>query len=189
MIADGSSEPLGEAAAANRVRIVIILSAAGLVRRTYPVTNVSTDSIWIVSRIDTVWRRVATAALKMRVQNLELYEKQNAQIEEQVVYPDDGGHADGDGAGLDEKADPVPRIHGRVEGVSRSDRKLPVLHGNDEQQSDHEKEAQDAKPVEDHAAEQQVFVQDFIFAANWLNRQLKLRYQSTVITSRSYVES
>lgn len=170
MVADGSSEPLGEAAATNRVRIVIILSAAGFVRRRYPVTNLSSDDTWIVLLIDTAWRRVVSAitaaALKMRVQNFELHEKQNAQIGEQAVYPDDGSDANGDGAGLDEEADFVPRIHGRVEGISRSDRKLPVLHGNDEQQGDHEKEAQDAKPIEGYAAEQQVFVQDFIFAAN-----------------------
>lgn len=162
MIADGASEALGEAAA-NRVRIVIILSAD---RRRYPV-SVSTDGTdGIISLADTVWRLVAAAALKMRVQDLELHDKQNAQIGEQAVYPDDGGHADRDAAGLDEEADPVPRIHGRVEGVPRPDRKLPVLHGHDEQQADHDGEAQDAKPVEGHAADQQIFVQDLVLDAN-----------------------
>lgn len=168
MIADGSFEPLGEATT-NRVRIVIILSAAGLGRGGYPATSISTGGTWIISLIDTVWRCVAAAALKMRVQDLELHEKQIAQICDQAVYPDDGGHADRDGAGLDEEADPVPRVHGRVEGVPRPDRQLPVLHGHDEQQADHEEEAQGAKPVEGHAAELQVFLQDFVFATNWLN--------------------
>lgn len=158
MIADGSSEAVGEAAT-NRVRIVIILSAD---RRRYLV-SVSTDGTdGIISLADPV----AAAALKMRVQDLELHEKQSAQIDEQVVYRDDGGQADADAAGLDEEADLVPRIHGRVEGVPRPDRKLPVLHRHGEQHADHEAEGQDAKPVEGHAADQQIFVQDFVLDAN-----------------------
>lgn len=162
MVADGPSEPLGEVAA-NRIRIAIILFAG---RRRYLKISVPTGGTGIISLAGTAWRPVAAAALKMRVQDLELHEKQNAYIGEQAVYPDDGGHADGDAAGLDEEADLMPRIHGRVEGIPRPDGKLPVLHGHDEQQADHDGEAEDAKPAEGHAAEQQILVQDFVLDAN-----------------------
>jgi len=101
---------------------------------------------------------VVAAVLKVRVQNLELHEKQIAQTGEHTVYSHDGGQAKGDGAGLDEEADSVPWIHGRVEGVARPDREFSVLHRHDEQQGDHEEKGQSAKSVEGHAAELQVFV-------------------------------
>lgn len=84
----------------------------------------------------------------------------------QTVHPDDGRQADGDCAGLDEEADCVPRVLGRVEGIPCPHRKFAVLHGHEKEQGDDEEKGQRAEPVKGYAAEQQVLVQNFALAAN-----------------------
>lgn len=105
----------------------------------------------------------------MLVQDPELHEKQIAKVGMQTVHPDDGRHAEGDCAGLDEEADCVPRILGRVEGIQCPDRKFAVLHGHEEEQGDHEENGQRAEPVEGYAGEQQVLAQNLALAANLSN--------------------
>lgn len=95
-----------------------------------------------------------------------MHEKQIAKVGMQTVHPDDGCHADRDCAGLDEEADCVPRVLGRVEGIQCPDRKFAVLHGHEEEQGDHEENGQRAEPVKGYARKQQVLAQNLALVAN-----------------------
>jgi len=140
MITHGPSEPLGESGA--MMSLVIILVTADLEGC------------------------LASAALEVFAQDLELHEEEDADVHLHVVRTYDGRYADRDGARLHEEADPVPRVHAGIEGVARPNRERLVLHGDEEQQGDHEEEAQCAESVQARAAEQQILVQDVVLAAS-----------------------
>lgn len=146
MIAHRSPEPPGESAAMKSlVRHVIILIAADL---------------------GGYLAAASSAALEVLAQDLKLHEEQDADAHLQGVHRYDGRHADGDGACLYEEADSVPRVRAGVEGIPSPDRECSVLHGREEQQGDHEGESQSAERARAHSAEEQVLVQDLVFAAS-----------------------
>lgn len=87
----------------------------------------------------------------MLAQDPELHEKQIAKIGMQTIHPNDGRHADGNSAGLDEETDHVPRVLGRVEWIQCPDRKSAILHRYEKQQGDYKKKAQRAESVKGYA--------------------------------------
>jgi len=111
-------------------------------------------------------RCLASAALKVFAQDVELHEEEDADVHLHAVRAHNGHYANGDGARLHEEADLVPRVRAGVEGVPRPNRERPVLHGDEEQQGDHEEEAQRAEHVQARATEQQMLLEDIVLAAS-----------------------